>query len=134
MQVLPRCSGGRAVSASGAMVWGAMHQQLSAGCPAAIAQRFACPHRGQTDAAAASAALNEREVIGRWGALRGRHARECQHVVSQCTAQAQAPMRSRPAWAASDRGRFPQACDISVDRLGFRAVRSRGGEGSFKQK
>lgn len=73
-----------------------MHQQLSDGCPAAIAQRFGCPHRGQTDAAGTSVALlalGEGEVMADSACRRvARHGGG--RAEGQCTAQAHTPLRS----------------------------------------
>jgi len=46
MQALPRSAGGMAASTSAGMA-AAMHQQLCAGQPAAMAHWLGCPHKGQ---------------------------------------------------------------------------------------
>lgn len=64
-----------------------MHQQLSAGCSAAMAHWFACPHRGQTEAASALVSLSESEAMAMEFAGGADMPRD-RHAVSQCTAQA----------------------------------------------
>jgi len=49
MQTLPRAAAGISARVSGATVV-AMHQQVSGGCPAAMAHWFACPHKGHCEA------------------------------------------------------------------------------------